>query len=483
MSRVIEGVDLGFTFLPERLKTKGYATHHVGKWHQGVADFRYSPTARGFDTTLGFFGGQEDHFTQQQTPITGDCGAGIPIYDIWENGQPARQLAGKSSSDRLWSQRAVEIINNHATQNSKKPAGTGSPLFLYVAFNTPHSPLQAEQKYLDLYPDISYQLEKTFYAMVSTQDDAVADIVTALKSTGLWDNTVFVWQGDNGGVVGPQPGGVAGIPSGPGGLLWENWRGGKGSNFEGGIRVPTLVNGGLLPNSQRGKSLRGIGHISDWYATFLTLAGIDPTDYNHYSPSPIDSINIWPWISGQVAVSPRTTAVFDHNFLPNQGPPAFGAIRKNNYKLLVGPQSLASWYGGPENNYFSPNQSVPQPDQSVTACSYTNPCLFDLSIDPTEHNDISAAYPSITAELLKDFQSYDSAYHIPNTFPTLDGKAYCAQLQHNGYVVAPYLNSVDQIIYAPTSSPTNIPTTPKPTEKDEYSSPSEKRYTDNSNHQ
>lgn len=217
------------------------------------------------------------------------------------------------------------------------------------------------------------------------------------------------------------------------------------------------MNGGLLPNSQRGKSLYGIGHIADWYSTFLNLAGIDPTDYNVNSKSPIDSINLWPWISGQVATSPRTTVVLDHNYLPNQGPPAFGAIRKNNYKLLIGPQTLSLWYGGSENNYFSPNQSVPFPNQAITYGSYDKPALFDLSVDPTEHNDLATFLPDVVADLLKDFHSYDSAYHIPNTFPKADGLGYCTRLAQNGYVVAPYLNSVDQIVYAPTTAPTTKP--------------------------
>lgn len=236
-------------------------------------------------------------------------------------------------------------------------------------------------------------------------DQAVKDVVDALKSTGLWDNTILVWQADNGSPIAPTAGGICG----------NNYplRGSKGSNFEAGVRVPALVNGGYLPEPQRGKSLKGIGHIADWYATFLTLAGLNPADTNPLAPSPIDSVNLWPWLSGQAPSSPREVVVLDHNILQNNGLPAFGGVRKGNYKLLVGPQNYATWYGGPENNYFSPNQSVPNPDQAVKACSYAKPCVFDVVNDVTEHIDL---YDTIDAAILSDllatWHSDDTAYHI-----------------------------------------------------------------------
>lgn len=443
----LEGTNLGFTFLPQRLKEKGYATHHIGKWHQGFHDYRYTPTARGFDTTLGFFGGQEAHFSQEQIgPNTGFCGASNTIYDIW-NGNPAAHLLGVPN-DKRFTQEAVDVINNHA---STYGTAGGVPLFIYLAYNSPHSPIEAEQEYLDRYPDISYTLQKTFYAMISSLDDGVNNVTTALKSSGLWDNTILVWQTDNGSPIAQTTGGVCG----------SNYplRGAKSSNWEGGIRVPALVNGGYLPDSQRGKRLSGIGHVSDWYATFLTLAGLDPEDLNPSSPSPIDSINLWPWISGEVSSSPLTVVVLDHNTIPNKGLPAKGAIRIGDYKLLVGPQLFASWYGGSENNYFSPNESVPLPNQLVSACTYTEPCLFDVVNDPTEHNDLASVHPDVTATLLAAFHTYDTAYHIPVTVPVSDGTAYCAHLATNGYVVAPYTNIGYPLPSAvPTSAPTKLPT-------------------------
>ena len=92
LSTNLEGTNLVFNMLPQRLKEKGYATQHIGKWHQGFADYRYTPTARGFDTTTGFLGGQEDDFQQYQLGSDeGICGT---IYDVWKDGVPDLNLVG-----------------------------------------------------------------------------------------------------------------------------------------------------------------------------------------------------------------------------------------------------------------------------------------------------------------------------------------------------------------------------------------------------
>lgn len=143
------------------------------------------------------------------------------------------------------------------------------------------------------------------------------------------------------------------------------------------------MNRGFLPPSQRGKTLFGPIHVVDWYATFITLAGLDPTDRNKLSPSPVDGINQWPWLSGQVSTSLRNVVILEHNlFKANAAGEAVGALIVNNYKLLIGPQPWSSWYGGPENNYFTPNQSVPFPP--CTSLPYQqhvyNVVFYDITI-------------------------------------------------------------------------------------------------------
>merc|ERR1719454_463591 len=119
--------------------------------------------------------------------------------------------------------------------------------------------------------------------MVSFVDETVLNLTQALESAGMWSNTLFIWTTDNG-----SPIQVAGSN--------HPLRGGKGSNFEGGTRVPTFVTGGALPRAQAGKEHDGLMHIADWYATFCELAGLTPSDDDEVdAPAPSDSISAWPW--------------------------------------------------------------------------------------------------------------------------------------------------------------------------------------------
>lgn len=123
-----------------------------------------------------------------------------------------------------------------------------------------------------------------FSGMVSFVDDIVKNVSEALISSGLWNNTLFVWSNDNGSPV------TVGGSNHP-------LRGGKSSNWEGGVRVPAFVTGGILPEHQRGKVHDGIMHITDWLSTFCTIAGIE-ANLEPNAPAPLDSINAWDWISG-----------------------------------------------------------------------------------------------------------------------------------------------------------------------------------------
>merc|ERR1719199_984936 len=102
--------------------------------------------------------------------------------------------------------------------------------------------------------------------MITFLDESVGNITDALKRKGMWDNTLLVYSPDNGGY------------QGQGGDDTPN-RGGKFSDFEGGVRVAAFATGGVLPKAVRGKSVDGMISIADWYATFCALAGVaDVTD-------------------------------------------------------------------------------------------------------------------------------------------------------------------------------------------------------------
>jgi len=111
-------------------------------------------------------------------------------------------------------------------------------------------------------------------------DSGIQNVTDALHETGMWEDTLLIFQADNGGwSLNPTLGG-------------NNYplRGGKVSDFEGGVRTTTFLNGGFLPSNLKGTHNSGLSHIADWYATFMSLAGIDavettlePPGRNHHN--------------------------------------------------------------------------------------------------------------------------------------------------------------------------------------------------------
>lgn len=160
--------------------------------------------------------------------------------------------------------------------------------------------------------------------MVNFLDDQLKNLTDTLKEQGMWNDTLLVLTSDNGGYVLDPQGRcntthtktTSSTDVGHGTTCFNgeaganNWplRGGKYSQFEGGIRVNAFVSGGYVPEMQRGKKLDGIIHIADWYGTFCEIAGVDPTDTWAASSGlpPIDSTQgLWNYLSGQTNESPR----------------------------------------------------------------------------------------------------------------------------------------------------------------------------------
>ena len=112
-----------------------------------------------------------------------------------------------------------------------------------------HSPLCVPLPYLDRFAFINDNEDRRYVAaMTALMDDVVGDVVTALRESGLWDNTLFIWTSDNGAAIELDTGAKNAYPL----------KGGYTTDWEGGVRAPALVNGGFLPSRQRGKQLDGL---------------------------------------------------------------------------------------------------------------------------------------------------------------------------------------------------------------------------------
>jgi len=170
-----------------------------------------------------------------------------------------------------------------------------------------------------------------YHAMVYFVDEAIGNVTKKLKTEGLWDNTLIVLHADNGGPI------VQGANNYP-------LKGGKFSNWEGGVRVNAFVSGGLLPKAVRGTKQEALIAGWDWYATYAAIAGADPTDWKAAAAGlpPHDSLNMWPLISGQNATCPRTELALGDD---QKGSTIVGGLVEQRFKVIVGANGQAGWPG------------------------------------------------------------------------------------------------------------------------------------------
>src|SRR5262245_48011829 len=283
--------------LPQALKEAGYRTAIVGKWHLGHADRKYWPRQRGFDYQYGPLLGEIDYFTH----------AAHGTRDWFRNNQPVKE---QGYVTQLLGADAVKLINSHDPK---------TPLFLYLAFTAPHAPYQAPQEYLDKYKDITDPNRKAYAAMITAMDDQIGQVLSALEKRNMRENTLIVFQSDNGG---PRSSKFTGeVDTSGGSIPADNgpYRDGKGMLYEGGTRVVALANwpGHIKP----GSVVNQIIHIVDMYPTLARVAGATLT-----KNKPLDGMDVWPTIS-EGKPSPRNEVIYDIE-------PFRASVRKGDWKLV-----------------------------------------------------------------------------------------------------------------------------------------------------
>ncbi len=175
------GIDLRMKLLPQKLAAAKYRSYMIGKGHIGSRSAANLPINRGFDHHLGFLGGGEDHWTQSN----GD------VVDLWLDDAPAWGLNGTAYSCDMYSGKAVSLIEDHA---ANYPA---QGMFMYLPFHVVHEPYEAEDRFID--QSIPDKGRQTMAAMVSCVSEGSGNVSRALRRTGMWDSTLFLWSADNGG--------------------------------------------------------------------------------------------------------------------------------------------------------------------------------------------------------------------------------------------------------------------------------------------
>ncbi len=276
-----QGLPLTETTIADRLKSAGYVTGIVGKWHLGAQESMH-PQKRGFDEFFGFLGGAHSYFKS----------AGI--------------MRGTDQVDELdyttdaFGREAVSFIDKYQKQ----------PWFLYLAFNAVHTPMDATDDRLAKFPNIENQQRRTYDAMMLAMDEAIGTVRKKLADLGLEKNTFVIFISDNGGptMKGVTVNGSSNLPL----------RGSKRTTLEGGIHVPFIV-------SWPGKVKPGKFDLPaiqlDLTATAFAVAGVD------VKPEwKIDGVNLLPFLTGTKKGAPHDALYW-----------RFGeqmAIRKGDYKLV-----------------------------------------------------------------------------------------------------------------------------------------------------
>ena len=369
------GIPPNMTDISTKLSGAGYTAHHVGKWHAGAAKMEQMPTGRGFQSCFGYLDGFNDYYTEI-FPLA-KCN-GTEIVDLWDTDKPAHGVNGTDYEEALFKNRVLSIINKH---------NTSTPLFLYYAPHLVHAPLEVPDSYLNQFKFIDNHDRQYYHAMVKYLDDVLGEMVSALKQKEMWDNILFFVIADNGG---PVNGGANNYPL----------KGGKYSDWQGGVRVNALVSGGYLPEKMHGQKTEGYIHLADWYATFCSIAGVDPTDERAAKAKlpPIDSMNMWPLISGQNSTSPRVDIPLSHQTLIS-GP----------YKILTGKVSLAGWTG-PQ----FPNSTHPKGGIAANEKCGDSGCLYNIMDDPEERKNLAEIEKETLERLQKKLADYQKSYFNPD---------------------------------------------------------------------
>ena len=326
------GLPLTERLLPQALREAGYTTAICGKWHLGEFQKEYLPTRRGFDHQYGHMFGALDYFTHERDGKR----------DWYRDDQPLTEEGY-----------ATDLIGKEASRLIRaQPAG--KPLFLYVPFNGIHGPHQVPESYTLPYQNLP-KLRRTIAGMLAAVDEAVGRITAALEEKGMTKDTLIIFSSDNGG---PAPGKAT-----------DNTplRAGKGTLYEGGIRVCSFA---TWPDKiPSGTTISEPMHISDWYPTLLKLAGASPTQ-----PNALDGKDIWPVLT-KGAKSPHEALL-----IPGSRPPAM-ALRMGDWKLLVGASETDAEDAGP--------------DQPVSSKAE----LYNLASDIAEKTNLAASQPDKVKEM------------------------------------------------------------------------------------
>ncbi len=343
------GINSNEVTLAELVKQRDYATAIYGKWHLGSQP-EFLPTRHGFDEWFGlpYSNDMWPHHPEAKPGAYPD----LPLYENEKVLNPAVQPADQEQLTTQYTERAVRFIERN----------TERPFFLYVAHSMPHVPLHVSSKFKGksnrgLFGDVLMEL-----------DWSVGEILRALDRHKLADNTLVIFTSDNGPWLSYGDHAGSAFPL----------REGKGTSWEGGLRVPCIMRwpGRIPAGTVCNQALMTI----DLFPTIAGLLAAKLPDH------PIDGRDVWPIIAGQ----PDAQNPHGEYFLYYNRNDLEGVLSGDGRWKLVLPHTSRSLAGKPGGVSGRPSKYVPE---KVTSA------LYDLHADIAEANDVTAKHPDIVARL------------------------------------------------------------------------------------
>lgn len=318
------GLPLTEVTIADVLKSAGYVTGAVGKWHLGLAP-HFHPLKRGFDEFFGFLHGNHSFI---------DAGLGT-FNPILRGTEPVDE---KEYLTDAFSREAVAFVERHHDE----------PFFLYLAYNAVHTPMQAPQRYKDSFKQITNQKRRIYAGMLTAMDEGIGKVLAKLRELNLEEDTLLFFVNDNGG------------PTSANASHNDPLRATKGTMYEGGIRVPFMVQ---WPGRLKAGRVYDNPVIAlDILPTAAAVAGAAlPIDRK------LDGVNLLPYLTGKKKKSPHEILCWRSG--------RNHAVRKQNFKL------------------------VKMGDETE---------LFDLSSDVGETKDLKAEKPDVLKEMEKIYERWNS---------------------------------------------------------------------------
>lgn len=339
--------------IAEALKEKGYATAHIGKWHLGIHPGS-RPLDQGFNQSFGLLY-SNDMDARADLP-KGSTGSPNPPLDGWNvallrNGEVVEQLANQTTLTKRYTKEAVKFI-------AEKKSG---PFFLYMPHTFPHVPLFVS-------PDFKGKSRAGIYGdAVEELDWSVGQVLATLRREGIAENTLVFFTSDNG------PWLIMGDQGGSAGLLKD----GKGSTWEGGMRVPGIA---WMPGRIKPGVTSQLAHAMDLLSTALALAGTSlPKDIV------LDGIDLAPLLFESKSLPERP-------FFYYRGDQLF-ACRLGEWKAHFQSQT---GYGGENADRHDPA------------------LLFHLGHAPSEKRNVAAAHPDVLARIQTAVKTHQAGV-VPGT--------------------------------------------------------------------